>query len=179
MKIRDSRKYLIVLYLAGFFIGIISTNIESKKLVLYSGIFSETFLNQYRQVNVEPEKYLWYVMKIRLFPMILLGTLGCTRFKKVIVTVFLGWTGFLSGTGVTLAILKMGVKGLFLGIASLTPQFIFYIGGYFIVLWYLYQYPNVKWNGTKTIGTGLALFTGIILETLVNPVLMQLFIRVL
>ncbi len=179
MKIRDSRKYLIVLYLTGFFVGIIGTNIESKKIILYSGIFSETFLNQYRQVNIEPEKYLWYVVRIRLFPVILLGTLGCTHFKKVIVAVFLGWTGFLSGTGVTLAILKMGVKGLLLGIVSLTPQFIFYISGYSIMLWYLYQYPNVRWNGSKTIAVCLALLTGVVLETWVNPFLIQLFIRVL
>ena len=179
LKIRDSRKYFIVLFLTGFFIGIISTNIESKKMILYNGIFSDSFLNQYRQLNIEPEKYLWYVMKIRLFPMILLGTFGCTRFKRTVVTIFLCWTGFLSGSGITLAILKMGVKGMLLGIVSLTPQIIFYISGYFIVLWYLYQYPNVKWNGTKAIGTGLAMLTGIILETWVNPIFMKIFIRVL
>lgn len=179
MRIRDSRKYLIVLYLAGFLIGIVSTNIESKKMILSGGIFSESFLDQYRQMEIAPEKYLWYVMRIRLFPVLLLGTFGCTRWKKTIVTVFLCWTGFLSGTGVTLAILKMGVKGLFLGIVSLTPQILFYISGYFILLWYLYRYPNVQWNATKSMGVGLALLTGILLETWVNPVLVQLFIRTL
>ena len=179
LKIRDSRKYLVVLYLTGFLIGIVSTNIESKELVVYSGVFSESFLNQYRQMEIDTEKFLWYVVRIRLLPVAVLGMLGCTRWKKTIVTMFLCWTGFLSGTGITLAILKMGVKGLLFGIVALTPQILFYIGGYFIILWYLYRYPDNRWNGTKTIGVCLALLAGIILETWVNPILMQLFIRVL
>lgn len=177
MKIRDSRKYFVVLYLTGFLIGIISTNLISRKMILYSGIFSESFINQYRQMQIEPGKYLWYVIVNRVFPVLLLGILGCMRRKKILVVIFLCWTGFLCGTGVTLSILKMGVKGMLLGIVSLTPHILFYIVGYFILLWYLYQYPKVQWNGAKTIGVGLSLAIGILLETWVNPVLMQWIVR--
>lgn len=77
------------------------------------------------------------------------------------------------------AVLKMGLKGMVLCLVALTPHFFFYIAGYMILLWYFFSYPASKWNASKTICMILFVAVGILLESYVNPMLMQLFLRTL
>ena len=143
------------------------------------GILSEYFLNQYSADDIETAEYLWYVVRIRMAPVLLLGALGCTRLRKGVVAAFILWTGFSSGLLFTSAVIKMGVKGIILCLIALIPQFLFYAAGYLALLWYLYTYPQIRWNLTKTVIFLLLLAVGMLLECYVNPVLMQLFIRTL
>ena len=179
MKIPKSKKQLILFCMPGFLLGILYTNFLSENMIMYTGILSESFLNQYLYTDVNSGEYIWYVLKERVLPVLIIGALGCTRLKKWIVGIFLAWTGFLGGMMMTLAILKMGVKGLILCLVALTPHVFFYIAVYVILLWYLYNYPDSQWNSVKTVCLILFLSVGILLETYVNPVLMHLFIRTL
>lgn len=179
MKLQKSKKQLLLFCMPGFLLGILYTNLLSEKMVMYTGILSDSFLNQYLYTDVNSAEYVWYVIKARVFPVILVSALGCTRLKRAVVVLVLVWTGFLSGMMMTLAILKMGVKGLILCLVALTPHVFFYIAAYMILLWYLYNYPDSEWNSVKMISIILFFSVGIILETYVNPVLMHLFIRTL
>lgn len=112
-------------------------------------------------------------------PVLILGALGCTKLRKGIVAAFVLWTGFSSGLLFTSAVIKMGVKGIILCLIALIPQFLFYAAGYLALLWYLYTYPQVRWNLTKTVIFLLLMAVGILLECYVNPVIMQMFIQTL
>lgn len=179
MRIQESRKHFILYYMLGFFIGILYANLLSKDYITSMGILNEYFLNQYRADEINTVEYLWYIVRIRLFPVTILGALGCTKLRKGIAAAFLLWTGFSSGLLFTAAVMKMGVKGIILCLLALVPHFFFYIAGYLALLWYFYTYPQTRWNLSKTVAFLLLLFVGILLECYVNPVIMQMFISTL
>ena len=179
MRIRENKKYCVVFCMLGFLIGILYANIVSKDYITSMGIFNDFFLNQYAQTDIGMAEYAWYIIRIRMMPVILLFALGCTRFRKGVVVAFLLWTGFSCGMIMTSAIMKMGVKGIVLCLLAMTPQFAFYIAGYVVLLWYLFSYPQSKWNLTKTVCFLLLLALGIVLECYVNPVLMKMFLKTL
>lgn len=179
MKIQEKKKLFAFYYMLGFFGGILYANFQSKDYITSMGIFNEYFLRQYSIADIDTIKYLWYVMKIRLGPVILLSALGSTRMRKGVVSAFLLWTGFSSGLLLTSAVMKMGIKGVLLCFIALIPHFVFYVAGYLLLLWYIFSYPEIRWNPSKTVVFLLSLGLGILLEAYVNPVIMQMFVRTL
>lgn len=179
VRIQENGKHCVLYYMLGFCAGILYANLFAKDYIISMGILSEYFLNQYSADEIETAEYLWYVARIRLTPVLLLGALGCTKLRKGIVAAFILWTGFSSGLLFTSAVIKMGVKGIILCLIALIPQFLFYAAGYLALLWYLYTYPQVRWNLMTTVIFIFLLAVGILLECYVNPVLMQMFISTL
>lgn len=179
MRIQESKKHFILFYMAGFLIGILYANILSGDYIASMGIFSEFFLTQYAQMEIETGEFLWYILRIRMLPLVLIGAAGCTRLRKGAVLLFLLWTGFLSGILMTAAVMQMGVKGIIFCMIGMMPHFLFYIAGYVILLWFLYYYPKCRWNLTKTICFFLFISLGIVMEWYVNPILVKWYIGVL
>ena len=169
MRIRENKKHFILFYMLGFFIGIVYANLMSKDYITSMGIFNEFFLSQYMQADVDVAEYIWYVVRIRVALVAVICALGCTRLRKLVVVLFLLWTGFSSGMIMTSSVLKMGVKGIILCLIALTPHFIFYIAGYM----------ESRWNLSKTVSFLLFIAVGILLECYVNPVIMQMFLKTL
>ena len=101
------------------------------------------------------------------------------RVKKIAAYLFLLWAGLASGMILTSALLMLGVKGLILCVISMLPHFLCYIPAYAMLLLYLFRYPVSEWNSTKTLSFVLFLTMGIVLECLVNPVLLKMFLRTL
>lgn len=179
MRIQENKKFFVLFYMLGFLVGIFYANVFSKDYIASMGIFNEFFLSQYAQTDVVMGEYMWYVVRVRVLPLVLIGALSCTRLRKSVVVCFLAWTGFSSGMILTSAVMKMGLKGVILCLMSLTPQFVFYIAAYLVLLWYLFDYPKAKWNLTKTTFFLTLLGMGIILECYVNPILMKMFLKTL
>ena len=179
MRMQESGKHFVLYYMLGFFAGIMYANLLAKDYIASMGILNEFFLNQYSADDINTAEYLWYVTRIRVFPALILGAFGCSYARKGAVAAFLLWTGVSSGLIFTSAVMKMGIKGIILCLMALIPQFLFYIAGYLALLWYLYEYPRIHWNLTKTVIFLLLLAVGILLECYVNPVIMQLFIHTL
>ena len=112
MKIQQSKKQLLLFYMAGFFAGILYANFTVKDYVAVTGIFNEYFLNEYMQMKIIPADYIWYLFRIRAIPFLALGICALTRLKKLAVIAFLTWTGFLGGIVSVTGLLRMGVKGV-------------------------------------------------------------------
>lgn len=179
VKIWESKRYFVLFYMLGFMLGILYANFLSKDYIASQGILSGFFLKQYVQTEVEVGEYFWYVLKLRAMPVIFAGALGCTKARKAVVTAGLLWTGFSSGMMLTAAVMQMGVKGIILCLAALLPHVIFYVSACLILFWYLFHYPETKWNLSKTVCFGLLYMLGILLECYVNPVILKAFIGTL
>ena len=173
---KNKNQLLIVLLAVGFFVGILYENIISKNNGITISLFQTGFLEQYKQTEIIPEEYLWYVARIRLTPMLLLFVLSCIKWKKILVSVSLLWTGFLAGVTIVSAVIQLGIKGILFCVAGAFPHMIFYGMTYGIVFAYLYDYPRRQWNGTKTIFMVLLVFLGIVLETYLTPILIKMII---
>lgn len=179
MRIQENKKFLAVFCMLGFLAGIIYANLMSKDYIASIGIFNDFFLDQYSQAEIDVMEYMWYVIRIRVTPVILIAALGSTKLRRAVAAAFLAWTGFGGGMIMTSAVLKMGIKGLILCLIALTPHFIFYAAGYMVLLWYLYTCPESKWNMAKTVSMILFITVGVLLECYVNPIIMELFLKTL
>ena len=178
MVMKNYTRLMVLIYMAGFFCGILYTNLVSKDYVASLGIFSDYFLNQYIQTDLAGSSYIWYLIKVRVAPILGVLLLGATRIRKPAVVAFLIWTGFLCGMVFTSATLQLGVKGIALCVAAFFPQGVFYVAGYAILLIGLYYYPKINWNFQKTIAVFLAICIGVALECYMSPVLVKIILKV-
>lgn len=177
MKIQQRKKLMTAFYMAGFFIGILYANVFAKNYMTSTGIFSEYFLSQYVAIDVIPEEYMLYILRVRLAPLALLILAAQTRFRKLVVAGAFIWLGFSGGMLIVSAIMQLGVEGILLFLIGITPQFAFYAMAYIVLLWYFYTYPVATWNQGKTIFVLLTMALGILAEVYVNPILMKMFIN--
>lgn len=179
MKIQENRKYFVLFCMLGFMAGILYANVLSGDYIASMGIFSDFFLKQYCQTEVNISEFLWYILRVRAAPLIFLGITGCTRLRKPVVILFLTWTGFSCGMVMTAAVMQMGIKGIILCLVGLMPHVLFYVAGYVMLLWFLFCYPQIKWDFMKAVCFLLLIAVGIVLECYVNPALMKMFLNTL
>lgn len=176
MKILYTRKQMFAFFMPGFLLGILYVNFAARQYMAEPGIFSTYFLKQYAALEVAAGDYMLYLIRIRIFPFVLLTGLAFTKMKKISAVFFLLWTGFSSGMLLTMAVIGMGVKGIIFCIVGIVPHFLCYIPAYIVVLWYCWMYPQNRWNRQKTVFAVLMMLMGLILEAHVNPVLVKTFL---
>ena len=180
VKFYKYKNQLLIFYLAvGFFVGILYENIVSRRYGLSIDIFQTYFLQQYKQTEIVAEKYLGYVMKARVVPLMGLCVLTCVKWKKLLAIVNVCWTGFLAGVLMVSAVMQLGMKGILFCVVAMFPHIICYGLAYGILLSYLYRYPKASWNHAKTVFVVLVMFAGVLLETYLNPLLMKLVIGIM
>lgn len=175
---RSYGKIFLALCLAGFVGGILYANTGARDHILAAGIFSDYFLEQYTQAEIQTQDYFWYILSVRaglLGGIALMGQMK--KLRRWIVAAVLVWTGFLGGLFFTAAVIKLGPVGILFCLAAIIPQALFYIAGYGIVLWYFYSFPRASWNSAKTVGTILTIGVGIISESYLNPIFLKIFLK--
>ena len=176
LKYKNKNQLLMILLVVGFFIGVIYENIIFKRQFVTTEIFSKSNLQRFLQTDVIAEKYFWYVIKDRLFFLLLICVLGCTKWKKTVVTVCLLLVGFFTGTLCVASALVFGMKGILLCIAGLLPHMLFYGLLYGLLFTYWFHYPEKQWNRVKLLFVFLTFIIGILLEIYVNPIIVKLII---
>ena len=179
MRIFHTRKQLLAFFMPGFLLGILYVNFAAKNYMAEPGIFSDYFLNQFRTVQVDVREYLWYLLRLRALPFLVLGGLSFTKARRAAAALFLVWAGASGGILISVAVLNMGIKGSLLCMAGLFPQFLLYIPAYLVLLWYCFAPSQGSWNRQKTLFVLLCMAVGIILELYVNPVLVKAFLSTL
>lgn len=177
MEVREIKKAASTIFMLGFFVGIIYSNVFAKEYIFSTGIFSDYFFEQYSVHMINDKDYLFFIMRIRLLPLFVVGIASCTKYKKLVASILILWTGFSSGLLFTAATLKLGLRGIVLCIAGILPHYICYIASYSILVIYMYTYPNNRWNYTKVMSLIIFILLGIISECYINPVIIELFIK--
>ena len=175
---RSYGKIFLALCLAGFVGGILYANTGARDHILAAGIFSDYFLEQYTQAEIQTQDYFWYILAVRAGLLGVIALMGqMKKLRRWIVAAVLVWTGFLGGLFFTAAVIKLGPVGILFCLAAIIPQALFYIAGYGIVLWYFYSFPRASWNSAKTVGTILTIGVGIISESYLNPIFLKIFLK--
>jgi hypothetical protein len=177
VDLRENGKVFLLFYLSGFFVGIIFANTISKELILSMGIFDENFLNQYFHIDLNESQYFIYLLKTRLIPMLFLVLVGTTKFRKIMVSLMVIWTGLLNGIVISAGVLCCGFLGAVLVMCSLLPHMLFYFVGYGALLWNIYRYPKLQLNIMKLMLIFMVVTIGILTECYLNPSLVQMFIK--
>lgn len=84
MVIKNYGRVMVLFYMAGFLGGILYTNLISKDYVAALGIFNDYFLNQFVQADLAGGSYLWYLIKIRMAPLLLILLPPAVRIKLTV-----------------------------------------------------------------------------------------------
>ena len=179
MKIFHTRKQFLAFFMPGFLLGIIYVNFIAGKYMAEPGIFSDYFLNQFVDAKIDVQEYLWYLLRLRAVPFLILAALSFTRARKAAVILFLIWTGASGGVLISSAAAELGMKGCLLCVAALFPQFFFFFIAFFVMLWYCYTVPQSHCNRQKTVFAVLTMSLGIIMELYVNPIVVKAFLSTL
>lgn len=177
VKILQNKKQFLFFYMLGFFVGIIFANLCIAKINILDSVFNDYFLQQYKDIEVITEEYIFYLVRARIIPFIILFVLSLTVLRKMSVIASIVWTGFASGLVLSTAVICRGIKGILLCIISLFPHILFYLPAYIVLMWYSYTYPKTKWSVSKTTFAIVVLFLGIITELYINPILLESFVK--
>ena len=180
MRMNRGKGQLLLIFIAvGFLIGIIYQNIVSGKQVITTDLFLKSNLERYLHTDIVTKKYLWYVLKERIWLFVIILMLGCIKWKKFVVAVCLSLAGFIMGVLTVSSVLQLGMKGILFCIAGMLPQGIFYGILYSVLFVYWYWFPARQWNKVKTIFMALMFTVGVLVEVYVNPVLVKWIIQIL
>ena len=152
MKKLSMKNYVFAVGIAGFLAGSVCVNLWMKEYIWDIGIFHEFFLEQYQQMDIRTEAYLWYLIKVRSIPLVILAVL-CT------------------------AIARLQLKGIVLCLVALVPHGLLYAAGYLLLFRYMLGYPLVRWQIQKTVKLVLIMSVGMLMEYYVNPVIVHMFLK--
>lgn len=165
-----------VLLVFGFVMGIIYENFAYKtyddSILLFEPYYLEGFLkNEYRISSL-----LWTVLKVRLWPFILLFVISCSKFSRWLVAALSVVGGYLLGVLATLAVIKQGLKGVLFYMAMLFPHFLLYGLAYCVAVCAMCVENEGRWNAQKILAIVLAFALGVLSEIYVMPFMLRLLL---
>lgn len=122
------------LFLAGTLLGIILMNLGKKFLLADTGLLNEEALYHMKYMTVDGNALFWYVMGIRLKPLVSLVVLATTYLGIVAVWGTAAGYGVWTGMFLAAAVIRYGVKGILLVMTAIFPQYVIYGPAFFFLL---------------------------------------------
>ena len=174
MRSLQVKKQLLAFFMPGFLIGILYANCFLKQTIVDTNLFDIEILKKYTEINSFGNIYF---LQIRLIPFALLMALAFTKIKKLLMPIVVSGSAFSIGILLTVAVIKMGMKGVLLCIVSVVPQTICYVPAYLVLLIYCMQYPSGQWSRQKTVFVFGMLMIGMIIEAYLTPVIVRSILR--
>lgn len=168
---------LILIFFTGLCLGVIYANWKLDTFLEQKGVFQTFFLSEYARITVQKKEYLFYLLKIRLIPLILLLALSGSRYRKPVGMIWLAGNSFLLGLLFVTAVLQRGIAGIVICLIGGFPQWCFYAPATLLLVWMDYRYPEVRWNKTKGFVLLMTFAIGILTEAYVNPVCMKIYLN--
>lgn len=173
------------LFLGGFLLGVLLMNAGCDVLLTEEGIFAASDINRLKYLEVNGGQFFPYVLKKRMWGMLIPMLLSTTILGSMAVYGCLIWQGMMMGMTITAAVIRFGVKGLLLILAGIFPhQLLLFPAMIMLLIWcydncssrgfytgkgrkqYMRQALSLVWIGFMTL-------TGCILESYVNPMLVS------
>jgi stage II sporulation protein M len=180
------------LFVFVFLGGVICANILGVVAGKELGAMNEYFMNRYMYADIQGQELFPFLFYERAPKFLVLLLLSIGIFGTFIVDGYIGYLGFSVGFLSVIAIMNYGIKGVLLLLGFFFPQWLFYVPA--LILWY-YEVRYYKGAGrTAAYGeqknkkhiklavslmlAGILLFSGLFLESYVNPFFLQNIIRI-
>lgn len=180
-----------ILFLVGFLIGTILPNLIWKNHWKQETMTVFYLLSAFAGKNIPEKKYFLEILRLRGSWFLVCALCGFSIFG-VPLAVFTIWgMGIKAGAVLSMAILQFGFVGGAAGMALLFPQGILYLMAGFYLLEKVYGFSMNCWRGKGiffqgvsryglcVLGSGILCFSGILLETYVNPWIVEKVVKLL
>ena len=174
------RQQLFIDFLACFLVGIVFANFMGADSFQKNGSLTRYYLKQFQYAEIQPQELLWHVGSERLTLFLVLLILGTILKGRLIHGLFVAWSGFAYGYFCVISISAFGMKGLLLCILALFPQFCAYVPMYLGLVELSGQrraHSSWRWM-TTIIFLLLMLIAGILLESYINPLILQKILKI-
>ena len=176
---------------AGFVLGIILMCFGKQILYESTDVLSEYTLTEMKNAVVDHRDFFWYLLRKRVGIVLILALLSTTWMGMAAAWTGAAWLGISFGMLVTTAMMRYGIKGVFLVGTGLFPQILLYFPAAILLLRWSYEfftaiyYPERCAGGIEGIekkqllrkkGIRYLCLVGVViigcaLESYVNPVL--------
>ena len=181
-----------VSFLAGFLAGIMTANVLGMEYLSRAGILSDYFVRQYKYVEIDAVNLFFYILEKRMKWVLLLWVLGYTVVGFPSAVAFIAGLGFSAGTLLSVAVLKMGLQGIFFCVAAIFPQGLIYAPAWISFIYFIYKKSmfrmkmgrvltgrNWDWNYVVIFFLmSLLIIAGIFLESHLNPWILKQFLKI-
>lgn len=173
------RQRLFLDFLACFLAGILLANFLGADIFQENGSLTRYYLKQFQYADIQGQELLWHVCGNRLTLFFVLLVFGNIPKGKLTHAAFAAWSGFAYGYFCVLALSGFGAKGLLLCLVALFPQFLFYVPVYLGLV----ELSEHRGEGRRfryllailLLFAGLVI--GILLESYINPIILQKILR--
>ena len=181
------------IFIAGIAAGILFMNIGKSILLDNTGLFDEYTLSSMKYMTVDSNALFSYVFRERMIKLLVLAVLATTYLGLAVCVCTIAWYGMSAGAFLAALTLRYGIKGIFLALVSLFPQYLFYVPVLLsLLVWCMSLYRGI-YNRTINLGEDktflikklltlslifLAAAAGCLLEAYVNPYFLQNYLKI-
>lgn len=199
MAIRQEMRnstYLLYLFLVGVFLGILCVNIKYDFWIKEDGLLNTAMLEQLANCELNGSYLMGYILRHRLTEITVVGILALTMLGIPVVCGYIGYLGLSAGCLLSVAVIRYGIRGLFLIAAGIFPQILFLLPGYLLLFSMgmecsrTFYHRNAERTGwlisekqflLKCLGKALEILifvlVGCILECYVNPQILHFALK--
>ena len=119
----DSR---ILVFMTGFFLGLVFFYFAGKQLIEDTGLLSMDYIEPLKDFSINNKGYLLYILGIRTKQFLFLIFCTLSIWAGCFLYAVLGWSGFQLGVIFFAAMYQYGMRGVFYCIFMIIPHGIFY-----------------------------------------------------
>ena len=183
--------YLLYLFMIGLFLGILFVNFRHDVWIRDDGLLSAAVLEQMRSSEPDSAYLFGYIVRHRILTVFFLIILFSTIIGFPIVCGYVCYLGASVGCFLSVAVIRYGIRGLFFVIASIFPQVFLLVPGYLLLFMWgiervggngfehgLYGRQPLLKRGIKLAGIIVIVLAGCLLESYVNPSVLQFFLKI-
>ena len=173
-RIFGQYRYYIVILL-GAVVGSLMANLVIDDITDKIGMFNEDFNNAIMSVSLDKTLYLRYILKLRLKEYMCFMLVLFTPAAIAGIYIFMLFAGISSGLMISVCIMNMGIKGMFVYIVMTFPHYIIYAITIFILIsiWETsrgsYVNINIRKIAMALLVSFILLLAGTLCEAYVNP----------
>ena len=189
--------YIVYLFTIGLFLGILIVNLGYDTWIGEGSLLGTDMIVRLKNSIPDGNGLFGYVLKHRMFTVCLLGLLATTMIGMPIVCAYVCYMGLSAGCLLSVAVIRYGIRGLFLMVAGIFPQGIILIPGYVaLFLWAVgvnrmlyahgmgreyyggYGQQSYLKKGIQIAGIIAVVLLGCVLESYVNPKILQYVLKI-
>lgn len=172
-------RYLTV---AAFLFGIVIANVWGKELLTTYGILNTFFLKQYAYANINYDRLLYRLLWVRGKEAAAVLILTKVFRAKAVLLFLECLLAVTFGILLVVAITNLGLRGIFMVLSGIFPQWLFYLAA--IAIFFSARIKRETYSGknipeviAECAFTLLFFLAGILLEVYISPVLWQYILK--
>ena len=193
-SLQKGRLPLFALFMAGLLAGVLTMNFGKSFLLENTGLLDEYTLYHMKYMTVDSSALFVFVLKKRMGSALALTVLSTTYLGLLVCGGAVFWYGLSAGSFLAALMIRYGLKGLLLAVASVFPQYLLYVPAVLsLLLWcerlnrsiYFNRYSPLEERGVIQPGQILkfllilgVLLLGCLLESFCNPYILLMLLKI-